>query len=212
MALTNEYPVISSNLKIGNGLYATCDPFNSGLLNNGAQNPLGSLYCMPSPSQGSIGLPSAAGYGSFLWVKYVKYLSTGNPATVGGPAPVYYTDETLTVVSGVSTESVGGVNMVAGWLLPNTSTGATGAGAGFTNTVLNGGGNGSYVFIGLLGFIPGCVAAAGTAAGDAIIGLATNFAVNHIASGTAPTNKVLGWAMSAVSGGLCDVMAYVSPF
>lgn len=211
MALTNEFAVISSNLKIGNGAYSTADPYNVALLNNGALNPLGALYFQPAPAEGSIGLGTAAGYGSGLWMRYVLYKSTANPATVGGPAPVYYTDETLTIVSGQASEALGGINTVAGWMLPNTSTGATGAGSGFTNTVLNNGGLGSYVWIGLLGFIPGAISATSVVAGDQLIGNG-NFTVTRVAANTAPTNKLLGYALASVSGGLGDVLAQVLPF
>lgn len=221
MALTGEFPHIFSSLKPNLGVWGVADPWVAGGATpfpNGALNPPGQIYYLPpgsasglSPALGS--LQTSSGWGSGLFVKYVLYKSATNPSTVGGPAPVYYIDETLTTVSGSTTDALGtSVNMAAGWMLPNTSTGATGAGAGFTNTVLNNGGNGSYVFIALAGFIPGAISVGSTAIGDALIGAATNFTVARVAAGTAPTNKVLGWAMSAVSGGLSDVMANIIPF
>lgn len=230
MALTGEFVVTSSNLKFNLGVYGTVDPFipsgttTPAIQNNGARNPVGVIAFFPSPLAagwtvgGGNVLATANGAGSGLWCKYVLYKSTANPATVGGPAPVYYTDETFTTVSGVNTEALGGggasagLNSIAGWLLPNTSTGQYGIGAGFTNTVLNNGGNGSYVWIGLAGFIPGAIAAASTAIGDAVIAAAGNFTTGRTAAGTAPTNKVLGWALSAVSGGLADVKADILPY
>lgn len=211
MSLMNEYPLITANLKIGNGVYATADPYNTLLQNNGAMNPPGSVSCLVSPSQAGTALQTSTGYGSYLWVKYVRYLSTANPATVGGPAPVYYTDETFTTVTGVASEGLG-VNFIAGYMLPNTSTGATGAGAGFTNTVLNNSALGSYVFVALAGFVPGVISVASTAVGDAQIGASGNFTVARVAANTAPTNRVLGWAMTAVASGLCDVMCDRVPF
>jgi hypothetical protein len=132
---------------------------------------------------------------------------------VAGPAPVYYTDETFTTVSGVSTESVGGVNFVAGWMAPNSGTSTTyGLGTtAFTNTILNNGGNGSYVFVILQGFVPGGVSATSTVAGDVLIGAATNFTTARVAAGTAPTNTVAGYALTAVSGGFSDVKAVIIP-
>lgn len=179
--------------------FTVLDPFVSGAYNNGARMPLGTKLEIPlNPTL--VGSP-AKGVGSYLTVRYVRYLSTANPATVGGPAPVYYTDESFTTVSGVSTESLGGVNLLAGWLLPNTS--ANSIGAGFTAAALNG----NFVFIGLVGFIPGAISVAATVAGDNLIGAATNFTVARVAAGTAPTNTVGGVALTAVSGGLSDIYA-----
>lgn len=222
MALTNELPIITSNLKTGFGVYGTADPFNASSTyfpyNNGAANPPGSLYFIPSPSQGgNLTLASATGYASGLWVRYVLYKSTANPAMVGGPAVVYYTDETYTTVTGVFSEgnpaATGNANSIAGWLLPNTGTVAgVGVGTAVSATILNNGGAGSYVFIGLLGFIPSCSVVAATAIGDALIGAAGNFTTGRVAAGTAPTNKILGWAKSAIAAGVADVEAQVMPF
>lgn len=211
MSIMNEFPKISSNLGAGLGVYGTADPYNSTQINNGALNPPGSVSCIPSPSQSSTALQTSKGYGSFLWIKYCLYKSTGNPSTVGGPAPVYYTDETMTIVSGVSTESIGGITCCAGWLLPSTVS--TGAGSGFTNTVLNNGGNGSYVWIGLAGFIPGAISATSVVAGDGLVPAATNFAVARAASPTIyNVSKLIGIALTAVSGGLSDIIAQLAPF
>jgi hypothetical protein len=211
----NDFPIITSNAKVGLGIYGTVDPWVANASTpfpNGAWNPPGSVFILPPPNQDTINL-SGSGYGAYTLVKYVLYKSTANPAVVAGPAPVYYTDETFTTVSGVSTESVGGVNFGGGWMAPNSGTSTTyGLGTTlFTNTILNNGGNGSYVFIILQGFVPAGVSATSVVAGDVLIGAATNFTTARVAAGTAPTNKVLGYALTAVSSGFSDVQAYVLP-
>jgi hypothetical protein len=215
MPLANEFPVVSSNLKAGFGVFGTADPFTTGLYpNNGALNPPGSLWLIPSPSQGSIGLPTAGGYGSFLWVKYVLYKSTANPAMVAGPAPVYYTDETFTTVSGQASEATGGAtgspSNAAGWLLPNTgSVAGVGVGSAISAAILNNGGNGSYVFIGLQGFIPSCSLAVGAVTNALQASAASAFTVTATAVGTAPPNKVIGYVWGTVTSAIGDVLATV---
>lgn len=217
MSLMMEFPDITSNLKAGFGIFGTADPFNAALQNNGAKNPVGSLYFQPSASMGGLVLPSVTGFASGLWCKYVLYKSTANPAMVGGPAVVYYTDETYNQVSGVFTEghpaATGNLNSIAGWLLPNTGAVAgVGVGAAVSAAILNNGGLGSYVWIGLLGFIPSCSVVAATAIGDALVGAAGNFTTARVASGTAPTGKILGWAKTAIAGGVADIEAQIQPF
>jgi len=101
--LNLEYAMVSAELGAGLGVFSSCTPYNSALYNNGALNPLGSVYMLPTPSQtaASTVLGSSAGYGSVLIVKYVLVKSTSNPATVAGPGLVYYTDESFTTVSPV---------------------------------------------------------------------------------------------------------------
>src|SRR5262249_43364743 len=122
----NEYAKISSG-----SVFTTVDTFDSTKMNNNAQNPLGAIYYIPPATESGSALLTATGVASGLFVKYVRYSSTANPATVAGPAPVYWTDETFTVVTGVFSEGLvaatGSANSAAGWLLPNT----TAAGSGF---------------------------------------------------------------------------------
>lgn len=214
MALTTEFPMISSNLKVGLGMYGTADPYNATLQNNGALNPLGALYFAPSPSQGAGSiLPTTPGYASGLWCRYVKYLSTANPATVVGPAPVYYTDETFTTVSGVFSEgnpaATGSSQSIAGWLLPNSGV-VAGVGLGttlFTNTILNNNGLGSYVWIGLLGFIPKAFVGVLTQ-GTLVSGVAGNWVTAAAVATTQTAGKIVGVTATTVS----DIVALIDPF
>lgn len=217
MSLMMEYPVVSSNLKAGFSIFGTADPFNAALQNNGARNPVGSLYFQPGPAQaGGLVLPSAVGYAAGLWCKYVLYKSTANPAMVAGPAPVYYTDETFGVVSGVFTEGMiaatGNASSIAGWLLPNTgSVASVGVGSAVTAAILNNNGLGSYVWIGVCGFIPSCFLAAG-AQTNLVYGSAGNFTVAAIADGSAITHRPAGYVWGPVAANIGDVLASVLPF
>lgn len=201
MALTNEFPVIGNNT-LGN-VYGVVDTYNSALANNAAKNPVGSLWTIPSPSQGGNTLPSTStGYGSFLTVKYVRYNSTANPALQAGPAVVYYTDETFSTVTGVFSEgnvaATGSSASVAGVLLPNTgSVTGIGLGTGVTAALLNG----NYCFIAVQGFVPSCYISSGTQ-GSGISGASGNFA-SVITSGIL---RPYGYVWGAITSTIGDIL------
>lgn len=112
--------------------------------------------------------------------RYVQINSTVPPVEVVGP--VYYKDDTNTVVTCVMSEGkTATANSIAGVLLNKDIT------------------NAYYGWIQVKGKINMTVAAA-TAKGDAIIGAAAQ-ATAKVAAGTAPTNKVLGWALTDIDGG-----------
>lgn len=207
MSLGTEFPVIGSNAL--NNVFGVVDPYVSSTApnsqytpTNGALNPLGAVYTLPIPAPANGGpsaLATVGGYGSFLTVKYVRYQSTANPATVAGPAPVYYTDETFTTVSGVYSEAVTtGSSAIAGFMLANKGTvTGVGLGTGFTAAVLNG----NYVFVAIAGFVPSCYLAAG-AQGNSLTGASGNFTV-------AVTTGVLrpcGYVWGAVTSNIGDVL------
>jgi len=127
----------------------------------------------------------------------VKYLSTGNPAPVNGPAPVYWTDATYTTVTGVESESALGLNGIAGYLQLNTT-----ALPSLTATLLNG----SLCFIQVAGLVINAIAPAATVAGDWIIGAAGNFTPARVAQGTAPGYSTFGKAQTAYANGLCNIL------
>ena len=202
----NEYPKIGANAL--NNVFGVVDPYvagSGGSDGNGALNPLGTLWTAPSPSQGSIGLATAAGYGCYTTYKYVRYSSTANPTMVAGPAPVYYTDETFTTVSGVYSEGLNsGVNACAGFMLPNTgSVAGVGLGSGVTAALLNG----NYVWIAVEGFVPSCYLSTG-AADNAIVGASGNFAV-AVATGVIVR---IGTIWGTVSSNIGDVLVSVGAF
>lgn len=198
-----DYPVVST----GN-VYTTIDtyyasPSASGqtippsqtALPNGAYNYPGQAYLLPIST---FGLQGQNGQGAPPVVRYVRYNSTANPAVVAAPAPVYWKDETFTVVTGVFSEGLTGTaNSLAGWLLPNTT-----AISGLTAAILNG----NWCFIAVSGFVPGATSVATTAAGDTLIGAAGNFTVGRIAAAAAITSQSFASALTAVAAGVSDIL------
>lgn len=173
--------------------------------NPGARNQVGAAYY---DSTGSFtGVTTASPYGNMFGppgkFRYVRYFSTSNPALTNltSPSPVYWNDTTYTSVTPVSSESVtGGINAVAGYLMPNTTDIA-----GLTNTGLQN----NFVWIQVGGYLPGAKGITAAAADDAIIGSATTFAPARVAAGTAPTNRIIGWSQSALgtpSTGLINLL------
>lgn len=135
--------------------------------------------------------------------RYVRYFSTSNPVLTAltAPAPVYWVDTTYTTVTGVSSESVtAGLNSVAGILMPNTTDLPT-----LTNTILQG----AFVWICVGGYVGGVKGFTAMAADDSYIGSTTTFVPNRVATGTASTNRVIGYAQSALgtpSTGLVNLL------
>lgn len=210
MALGTEMPVVTTgNLYTAIDTYAstvtTQPPTNVPSNPNGAQNPIGAAYLLApgaysSPAQyypGS-GTLNSNGWGAPLIVRYVRYNSTANPNLLAYPAPVYWTDETYSTVSGVFTEgdpaATGNLNSLAGWLLPNST--ALALTASKSATALNG----NFCFIATKGFLAAAAVVASTAIGDFLVGAAGNFVVARVASGTAPTSRFGAIAQSAVTG------------
>jgi hypothetical protein len=165
-------------------------------LNGPPRQPLGTIYSPPI----NVGLATTTGQGAPPIYKYVQYQSTANPAVVAAPAPVYYTDETFTVVSGVFTESfLGAAGSIAGYLMPNSTDYS-----GLTAALLNG----NWVWIQIGGYLKGAYApTAGTnAVGTTIIGSTGNWTSTAVAVGTAPSSRVLGMELTAVASAACDVL------
>jgi hypothetical protein len=129
----------------------------------------------------------------------VKYQSTGNPAPVAGPAPVFWTDETYTTVSGVESEGLLGLNSAAGYLMPNTTDIS-----GFTNTMLNG----SIVCIQVAGYLKNAWGPTAGAAGvgNSITPSAGNWTSTGTAAGTAFVARPLGIQATVIASSLCDVL------
>ena len=207
----NEFPKIGANAL--NNVYGVVDPFvagSGGSDGNGALNPLGSLWTIPSPSNGgNTLLATSAGYASNLTVRYVRYLSTANPAVVTGPAPVYYVDETFTTVSGVFTEGIisgaGSANSIAGFMLPNSGV-VAGVGLGttaFTAALLNS----NYVFIAVEGFVPAAHVVAGTQS-QLVMGAAGNWTTAVQTAG----NRAAAAVWGAVTSSTADVLVVVGQY
>jgi hypothetical protein len=174
---------------------STGNPYT--VLDTVARNPVGSIYSPPVNES----LPlSTKGLGAQPVYKYVYYNSTANPAPVAAPAPVYWTDETFTTVSGVATEALSvtlGV-CIAGYLLPNST-----AISGLTAAELNQ----SYCFIQIGGLLVGAYAGGSAGAvGDVISGAATGNWSYTAATTVAATNKILGIQLTAQASSTFDVL------
>ena len=141
----------------------------------------------------------------FMLVQYlsISALTTANLTTVGAPAPVYWTDETYTTVSGITSESLG-LNFVAGYMLLNTVTGIGLGGTALTAAALLG----SYMLIQVAGYLKGAYApTTGTqGVGNWIEGIAGTLVSQSVIAGTAPGYRTLGVQATAVASGLCDVL------
>jgi hypothetical protein len=136
-------------------------------------------------------------FGSQLVYMLVQYKSTAQPAPTSAPAPVYWTDNTYTTVTGVQSESLIGLNGLAGYLMVNTTSYA-----GLTAAQLQG----AQVLIAVAGRLVGGVSPASIVAGDYIIAAAGNWTPARVAQGTAPGYRTFGIAETAVAAGLCNII------
>lgn len=175
-------------------------------LDSSAKNTLGGLYAVPAPfpttavfstTSGS----STSGYGAPPIFKYVYYNSTTNPTPVAAPAPVYYTDESFTTVSGNAAEAYFTTQgaCVAGYLMPNTT-----AYSGLTSTILNQ----SYCWIQVAGFLSGAynpTTSTNPGQGSLITGLTTGNWASQVIN-TATALKVLALQWTAIANSVCDVV------
>jgi hypothetical protein len=156
------------------------------------------------------GYPSASNpAGSPAVYVLAKYLSTSattlaNWQTANAPAPVYWTDNTFTTVTGITTEGIGGttlgLNFPAGYLMVNYASAPK-----LTLAQLLGG----YVFVQVAGYLKGAYnALSGTAGiGNWIEPYAGTFSSQYIVSSTtAPTYQPFGRQLTAVASSMCDVL------
>lgn len=175
-------------------------PPSQSAIPNGAYNFPGQAYLAPVST---FGLLNQKGQGAPLVLRYVRYNSTANPALVAAPAPVYWTDETFTTVSGVFSEGnfgggTGSANSLAGLLLPNTTVLPS-----LTAATLNS----NWVWIAVSGFVPGATSIAAAAAGGTLIGGAGNFTwAAAIGLNAAPTSGSFARVLTPVTAGLSDLL------
>jgi hypothetical protein len=170
---------------------------------NGARQLPGTIAVYPlNPAVFNLTTPTV-GSGSYLIMKYVLYKSTLNPACVSASAPVYYTDDTFTTVTGQYTEALGGANTAAGWLGPNITALSQYTGAQLATAL-----NNNYCWIILTGIIVNAYLSSAGAVGDSLVVTnAANWATTAVAAGTAPTAKVMGYQLTAVTSSIGSVSA-----
>jgi len=130
--------------------------------------------------------------------RYVKYQSTANAAVIAVPGPVFWADETFTVVTSTASESVtGGLNMPCGYLMPNS-----GDISGFTAAKLNGNG----VWVAVAGFVAKAIATAACALDDLLIGSVTAWVPVRVATGAAaPVQTLIARCLTAQAASNCDL-------
>ena len=125
-------------------------------------------------------------------------LTTANLTTAGGPAPVYWTDNTFTTVTGIASEGFNSVQMVAGYMMLNIVDVPS-----LTAAQLLGG----LVLVQVAGYLKGAYGpATNPGAMNQIIGAAGAMQSAGITAGTAVTYRPLGVQLTAVASGLCDVL------
>lgn len=189
-----DYPEIST----GNP-YTVVDTYNTALENNGAFQPLGSIYQAPL----NVATIVTKGIGLNNYFKYVRYNPTVSQNFLTGPQLVYWKDNTFTTVTGLASEALS-LDLPAGWLLFNvTSTPlATGQTAAQQAATVNG----NFVYIQVGGFIPQAYVTTGTAVGGAIIPASSTFgATGYIAPSTNITDPVVGRVVSVAASNLSDL-------
>lgn len=132
----------------------------------------------------------------------VKYESTGKPAPVAAPAPVYWVDNTFTTVTGVESEALLGLSGAAGYLMPNTTDIS-----GLTDAMLEG----ALCLIQIGGYLSGAFGPVGgtPGVGNLIVPATGNFQSSVVAVSASTggvSARTFGVQMTALSGVLCDVL------
>ena len=143
----------------------------------------------------------------FMLVEYLSTsaITTANLTTAAAPAPVYWTDETYTTVSGISTEASGTtstllpalyVGQYRDWHRQRWNCSYCGGSVGFPNTD-----SGGWLSQGSLCSYHFELRALGTGSRA----LPEHY-IAIIVAGTAPGYRTLGVQATAVASGLCDVL------
>jgi hypothetical protein len=195
MSFGLDYPKIgSANPITGQNLYTVIDTYNTALENNGAQQPLGSIY--QAPLNPAVIGTAANGSGLNAYYKYVRYNPTVTQALKTGPVLTYWKDETFTTTTGLASEALS-LDLPAGWMLYNTTTLSSATAAQI---------NGNFCWILVGGFLPGAWVTNGTAVGGAIIPSGTTFgATGYIAPSTNITDPVVGRVLTVAASNLSDL-------
>ena len=120
------------------------------------------------------------------------------------PAPVYWTDNTFTPVTGITTEALGGTTLglafPAGYLMVNTTDLTTLTAAQLV---------GAQVLIQVAGYLKGayCSGTSAPGIGSWIVPVAGTLSSNSIAAGSTTTYQPFGRQLTAlVSTNYCDVL------
>lgn len=146
----------------------------------------------------------------YMLVQYLatSAITTANLTTAAAPAPVYWTDNTFTTVTGITTEGIGGTTLglafPAGFMMVNTASGIGIAGTALTAALLLG----SQILIQVGGYLKGAYMSSSSNAGIGawIEPSAGTLSSAFVAAGSASTYQPFGRQLTALSSGLCDVL------
>ena len=144
----------------------------------------------------------------FMLVQYLSTsaITTANLTTAAAPAPVYWTDETYTTVTGITTEALGGTTLglafPAGFMMVNTTSLTSLTAAQLV---------GSYILIQVAGYLSQAYmsSSANAGIGSWIVPSAGTFSSAFIAAGSASTYQPFGRqasVLSAITAGQVDVL------
>ena len=142
----------------------------------------------------------------YMLVQYspASAITKANLTTAAAPAPVYWTDNTFTTVTGITTEGIGattlGLAFPAGYMMVNTASLTTLTAAQLL---------GAFVMIQVGGYLKGayCSGTSNPGIGSWIVPVAGILSSNSIAAGSARTYQSFGRQLTAlVSTNYCDVL------
>lgn len=136
--------------------------------------------------------------------RYVQFISTASPAAQASPAACWWTDAAHTKVCATLSECYDGKSSsAAGLFMPNTTDIS-----GLTIATLKN----KYAWV-CVGGVVTAVTSPAAAAGDAIIATqadwTTTGGMGKVTDGTAPTNRVLGYAKAASADAINVVLENV---
>jgi len=141
----------------------------------------------------------------FMLVQYLSTsaITTANLTTAAAPAPVYWTDNTFTTVTGITTEALGATNLglafPACFLMVNTTALTTLTAAQLV---------GAQCLIQVGGYLKGAYMSSSANAGIGawIVPVAGTLSSAFIAAGSSTTYQPFGRQLTALTSGLCDVL------
>jgi len=188
--LVPTYELYTGNPFTVNDLYQATPPFSGYPYPNGARmTPGRAIYYTYQPTSIVQAYP--------MKLRYVRYNPTAAVTfTAGQLPPVYWKDNTFTVVTPTASEGLLGLNGIAGALLNVTTTSANLTG--------------NWTVICVAGFVANLISAASMAAGDIAYGNATALTVTRVASGAAaPIQKVFYMALTAIASSVSNGLVQV---
>jgi hypothetical protein len=177
--------------------------YNKSLSPIAVYSDIGEVQALGQRYVGAVNPTPANPYGAPGYFQLVKYLATsaittGNLTTFGAPVPVWWTDNTFTTVSAISSEGLQ-LNFPAGYLMLNVIDLPTLTAAQLL---------GAQCIIQVGGYLAGTYApTAGTAGvGNWIVPVAGTGTTTGVVAGTAPGYTPFGKQMTVIAAGLCDVL------